>query len=298
MVIHKFGGKWTEIKLEKISKYLSFYSTALKKQKFKLWYIDGFAGTGAIAIEKYKNNKEISNSTKLALSENSKCENTKEISGSAKIALDVKDKFDMYVFIDNKPSHIKQLNNLVKDYKKQGLCISIIKNDFNNEIVNLVNSINKNDFNRAIIFLDPYGMEVEWNTIKLIAETQKVDLWYLFPIEGANRQLSNNKNRVDNDKINSLNKLLGTNEWINNWYKPNPQGSLFGNEEEIKNTNKQGIEDFVKNRLEGIFAKVMKPYRLYGDKDEHKFSLFCCISNPAPKAFGLAQKAANHILKD
>ena len=30
------------------------------------------------------------------------------------------------------------------------------------------------------LFLDPYGMQVEWATIESIAHTQAIDLWLLF----------------------------------------------------------------------------------------------------------------------
>ena len=36
----KFGGPWTVEKLNILSDYLNFYATALKKQPFKLIYIE------------------------------------------------------------------------------------------------------------------------------------------------------------------------------------------------------------------------------------------------------------------
>ena len=48
---HSFGGKWTQEKLEKVGHYLQTYATALKNQKFKLIYIDAFAGTGYINLK-------------------------------------------------------------------------------------------------------------------------------------------------------------------------------------------------------------------------------------------------------
>lgn len=41
-----FGGGWTKQKLKVLRKYLSAYTTALKRQPFKTAYIDAFAGTG------------------------------------------------------------------------------------------------------------------------------------------------------------------------------------------------------------------------------------------------------------
>ena len=42
----KFGGNWTEEKLERVRKYLSAYTTIMSKQPFRFAYIDAFAGTG------------------------------------------------------------------------------------------------------------------------------------------------------------------------------------------------------------------------------------------------------------
>ena len=40
-----FGGPWTIEKLNILSNYLDFYTTALKNLPFQLMYIDAFAGT-------------------------------------------------------------------------------------------------------------------------------------------------------------------------------------------------------------------------------------------------------------
>ena len=42
----KFGGNWTEEKLNIFTSYLDAYLIALQNQKFKKIYIDAFAGTG------------------------------------------------------------------------------------------------------------------------------------------------------------------------------------------------------------------------------------------------------------
>ena len=43
-----YGGPWTLEKLDILESYLDAYTTALKKQPFKLMYIDAFAGTGYV----------------------------------------------------------------------------------------------------------------------------------------------------------------------------------------------------------------------------------------------------------
>ena len=71
--MNKFGGSWTKQKLNVLEKYLNFYMTALKNQKFKKIYIDCFAGSGKIEFA-----------------------DEAVINGSATIALDIDNKFDEY----------------------------------------------------------------------------------------------------------------------------------------------------------------------------------------------------------
>jgi three-Cys-motif partner protein len=48
---------------------------------------------------------------------------------------------------------------------------------------------------RAVVFLDPYGMQVEWSTIEALAPTKGIDLWNLLPLGmGVARLLTYNGN--------------------------------------------------------------------------------------------------------
>ena len=47
MTSPRFGGPWTEQKLDILRAYLDAYTTALKNQRFTLIYVDGFAGAGS-----------------------------------------------------------------------------------------------------------------------------------------------------------------------------------------------------------------------------------------------------------
>jgi hypothetical protein len=58
----------------------------------------------------------------------------------------------------------------------------------------------------------------------------------------------------------------------------------------------KGLEKYAKTRLETIFPKVLNPLALplLGPQ---RYSLFFCMSNPDPKAVGLATRIAGHIIK-
>jgi three-Cys-motif partner protein len=72
---------------------------------------------------------------------------------------------------------------------EESIDIQIRPGDANVEIQELC----KKDWSshRAVLFLDPYGMQVEWKTIEAIAATKAIDLWLLFPLGiGVNRLLT------------------------------------------------------------------------------------------------------------
>lgn len=271
MVSHKFGGYWTEVKLQALEDYLFFFGHALKNKNFELLYIDAFAGTGECEIT--ENNR------------------TRIIPGSVKIAIDLEAAFTKLIFIDDKKKHIKELETLCSEHPK----VEIYYSDANIKVIELCKTINwKNT--RAIMFLDPYGLSVEWETLKSIAATQAIDVFFLFSLSGFFRQAAIDFNKVDEHIAKKIDICLGTTEWRDVLYKRTGQQDLFGGEQAPRREmSVPEMENYVKKRLETIFAAVSKPIRL-PQSGPQLFSLFIAVSNPSKKAIGLAMKVANHII--
>lgn len=94
----QFGGEWTREKLEILRRYLDAYTTALKKQPFKLLYIDAFAGTGEVELR----NQDPDQEDRRAF-----------VDGSARIVLDIEDKsFDELIFIEKDEVKCSELRRL------------------------------------------------------------------------------------------------------------------------------------------------------------------------------------------
>src|SRR5258707_11201188 len=53
---------------------------------------------------------------------------------------------------------------------------------------------------RAVLFLDPYGMEVDWETLVAIAATKAIDVWFLFSLSGLYRQATRRSGNITRDK--------------------------------------------------------------------------------------------------
>jgi three-Cys-motif partner protein len=74
-----------------------------------------------------------------------------------------------------------------------------------------------------VLFLDPYGMEVDWQTLKAIARTKAIDVWYLFSLSGLYRQATVKLSDVDDSKRTALNRILGSSTWEDDLYPVRPR---------------------------------------------------------------------------
>ena len=281
---HHFGGQWTLIKLDILKKYLNAYTTSLKKQNFRLLYIDAFAGSGEFSF--------VDDSPNLEL-EIPKFEAS--FDGSARIATEIDTPFDEYHFIEQDNNRFKSLEKLKSE--KINLNINLVNGDANKVLTNICeNTPWKNT--RAVIFLDPYGMSVSWETLETISKTKSIDCWYLYPLSAIYRQAAHDFDSVDTHKAKKLDFVLGTDEWRTEFYKKSKQEDLFTKQNNLeRSVDVNQIEDFMTKRLKIIFPSVNEPpYRLYKNTTP-MFTLFFVISNPSIKALKLASNISKGILK-
>jgi three-Cys-motif partner protein len=287
-----FGGKWTEEKLKRLKKYLRAYTIIfdknVKAKFFITTYVDGFAGTGSRFISKEEED------IMLPFFEDEDVINFKQ--GSAQIALEVEPSFDRYIFIELNPNFASELKNFRQRYPHKANKIKIIQKDANNFIQDWCSQTNWAK-NRAVVFLDPYGMQVEWDTIKAIAETKAIDLWILFPVGQAVNRLLTKRKPPEGIWAEKLTKIFGTEEWKKAFYAEEKQTSLFGSKQKAyaKTANFDTIGKFFVKRLEKIFAKVAhNPLQLCNSKNVPIFLL--CFAAGNPKGAKTAVKIAENIL--
>jgi three-Cys-motif partner protein len=285
---HEFGGQHTELKLSIVGSYLKAFTQALRSQFRELWYIDAFAGTGSRTVRTIEKGGGLFEQPIVELVEIRR--------GSAQIALEVEPRFDRVVFMESRPSYCAELQTLKERYP--GRDISIIRGDANLAIQSQI-EWPKWSTTRAVLFLDPYGMEVEWRTLQAIAATKAIDVWFLFPLAGLYRQATRRLTNIDHHKRAALTRMFGSNRWEEELYPTLEKTDLFGDFEGERRrlADVAGLETYVKERLETIFPKVLRPLALPINTKPQRFSLFLCISNPEPKAIGLATRIGNHILK-
>lgn len=285
---HSFGGDWTEKKLAAVKSYLQAYQIALKNQTFQTLYIDAFAGTG------YRKNSSCDGFG--LFSDLDKQETNKFHAGSARIALEIEPSFSQFIFIEQDQSKCQELELLKDVFPSKSSSILII-NDEANQVLSRI--LKQKDWfnNRAVLFLDPYGMNVEWETIGKIAGTKAIDLWYLFPLGiGVNRLLVKD-GEFPKGFDQKLDKVFGDTSWRDEFYKTITKNTLFGEVSEVKEKTATfpTIEAYILERLKSIFPGVAEnPLTLYNSKNSPLYLLCFAVGNERGK--NPALRMAKHIL--
>ncbi len=285
----QFGGEWTSDKLERVRKYLVAYATIMKKQNYRFAYIDAFAGTGYRVFQQENNYRD------LMFPEFVEKETKEFMDGSTRIALQVQPRFDKYIFIEKELKRFEELSKLKADFSAMQNDIILINADANSYISDLCQNY-KWEKHRAVLFLDPYGMQVTWKTVEMIAGTKAIDLWYLFPLGVAVNRLLKKDGQINEPLRKKLDEIFGTTEWFNVFYEERMRPSLFGTRSSLKKAvNFEAIGQYFVSRMKGIFSAVAdNPLPLYNIKNNPLFLL--CFASGNPKGANTAIKIAQDIL--
>ncbi|MFA6436855.1 MAG: three-Cys-motif partner protein TcmP [Candidatus Paceibacterota bacterium] len=186
-------GKWTELKLEYIRKYLGAYSNILNFAGFKEYcFIDAFAGSGLCKTKKTKETKK----------------------GSTLISLSIEPPFTKYFFIELDQNKCDCLKNIVSgDFSKRNV---VIKNgDCNKEIDSILKQFNENTPFMAL--LDPQAGDLYWDTIRKIGERSKAEALINFPFGMAiSRYMPlEEKKEINMEMENKIDLIFGCKDWKN-----------------------------------------------------------------------------------
>ena len=287
-----FGGQWTLDKLDCVRAYLDAYAKVMKNQKFKTAYIDAFAGTGYTRFKDEKTAYAEETEDQMAESE---AEEFRQ--GSAQIALEVEPPFGTYIFVEKGRKRAKELEKLRTKFPHRATAIKITVGDANTELARLCNPRMKWGGRRAVLFLDPYGMQVDWSTIEGAGRTGSIDMLFLFPLGmGVMRLLRRDPSQIPPENAACLTRLFGTSEWQKEFYVKNPQPSFFDDprtgSDQVKAATPEKVAEFWLKRLGEAFAHVSPKGRILRNSRNAPLYLLCfAAGNPT------GVKIMNHIFK-
>ena len=278
MTRQSFGGDWTEDKLRRVGEYFKQYNKALKNQSFSREYIDAFAGTG------YREVKDVGPGDRLMFPALADPEVQGFLDGSARKALKVEPGFDRFTFIEKDPSKVRELEKLRDEFHPKDIRIEC------GDAKERVQAICRESWSRrrAVLFLDPFGMQVSWKTLEAVARTKSIDVWLLFPLGVAISRLLRRDGEIEEPLRQRLDFIFGDDSWFDAFYKepvPDKSGQrrLFEDTPEPDYPWKADfsvIEDYFRMRLRSIFAGVAEnSVRLKNSKNIPLYLLFFMAGN-------------------
>jgi three-Cys-motif partner protein len=281
MPAHLFGGPWTERKLSVVRRYLETYAQALKNQAFERVYIDAFAGTG-----------DRTDNRRASLPLLDLPEFDAVAKGSTRIALEVEPPFHRYIFIERAAKRASELSILKSEFANRS--IKIVNADANDAIKDICS---RTDWRRTrgVAFLDPYGLQVSWETLVAISITQALDAWILFPTGMGLNRLLTKRGDIPSEWQETLDRFLGTAEWRSAFYQLEQTPDLFDDDrrQSVKNADAEKFEMFILGRLRTIFPVVLnKSVALTNTKGQTMYLLCFVSANPSPRVKALATRLA------
>jgi three-Cys-motif partner protein len=181
---------------------------------------------------------------------------------------------------------------------RRGRITSLLKKEMRTRLAKLANSTDWKKC-RAVVFLDPYGLQVNWDTIEKLGGTEAVDLWLLFPLGQAVMRLLRKEGEPPAEWQQALDRIFGTHDWHSRFYVTTREPNLFG--EEISSTHRIAdatmVGAFMLERLRTAFYKVAPNPGVLLNSRHVPLYLFC-FASANPKGASIALKIAGHLLKN
>jgi three-Cys-motif partner protein len=294
--VHSFGGSWTKTKLDILKGYLTAYSQIFANNPnaryFNTFYVDAFAGSGFIKT----GGRSIIKEPQL-FHDFQEAESQAFLKGSAACALDVNPCFKNYLFIERSPVRCSELENLKKQYPDRASSIEIRQGDAKGNLLSWVDSQNWNK-TRAVVFLDPYGMQVDWEILKALGDTHGVDLWLLFPLGVGVMRLLTKESPPPDAWSQSITRILGTADWENQFYESSSEPEFFPDfaPARTRELDHMGVARYTLARLGDVFYKVHPNPRVLMNSKNNPLYLFCFACGNEKGSIP-AMKIAGHLLK-
>jgi three-Cys-motif partner protein len=157
----------------------------------------------------------------------------------------------------------------------------------------LLPTIQYEKFNRALCLLDPYGLHLDWQVMRMAGGSRAIDLFLNFPVMDMNRNaIWRNPDRVPLDGIQRMTRFWGDESWKQVAYAESPQRDLFSSPELIKQSNDIVAEAFRRRlQTEAGFTFVPRPLEMRNSNNAVVYYLFFASQKP------VARKIVEDIFK-
>jgi three-Cys-motif partner protein len=184
-------GRWAEDKYRRMGMYAEMFSTGMKNLWDRRVYLDLFAGPGHSRLRG----------------------TARHYLGSPLIALSLPDRFDRYIFCDDSRSAIAALQTRVAQ-RWSAVDACFVQGDANTEINEIVRNLPDVGRVLSFCFLDPYKLNLEFETVRRLAEGRNIDFLILLVLYvDANRNIE----LYAKKESGVIDRFLGDGDWRARW---------------------------------------------------------------------------------
>ena len=254
-------GPWASEKLGKLEAYLRYYCRVMQNQNFMTVYLDAFAGAHLAKVRSNSHREEIE-WPDFDLPDDDREEFEDFILGSPHRALGINPGFSKHYFFDLDEKRVETLHELSEFYPDKR--IDPRCGDANKLVKDYANAIMGKRHIRGVAFLDPYGPQLEWETVEALAKTKTMEVLINFPAHMAlNRLLCVERKDRREEWENAVSRVMGGDDWKQVVY---PQSkSLFGDDLECKiDDTPTVLMKLYMSRLRTVFGHVAPPSLIRG----------------------------------
>lgn len=246
---------WSVDKLAMLEKYLHAYSVIMASQVRKGWfagysYVDAFAGTGRYVA----------------------AEQRAYVDGSPLVALRCDPPFGSLAFIEKSRGRLTRLRQVVAtDFPKRR--VHFFKGDANEQLRrHVLTAVTKQARRRALVFLDPYGLEVDFDTVAELGRAGTFDIFVNFSTMGITRLLRR-RELPGPEATAILRRVMGDTTWIDRYYET--RIDLF-NEAVSRRGRIDPLDLFVDyaTRLKPFYRHISEPLAMRNAKNVPLYVLF------------------------
>lgn len=281
-------GPWAKEKLEALGQYLNFYTTVLKNQGHWLRgtiFVDAFAGPGLSRVRIPPSSP--AGPDLFGSDPEPDAEEAEFVKGSPRVALEITNPFSSYLFIDHDPQRVAELRALKAEYPS-GPSITVHAGDANAALQAWLASGIDWRHHRAVVFLDPFGMQVPWSTIEALARTKAIEVFINFPLGMAIQRLMTRSGEIPAGWQISLDTFFGAPDWRDLAYEQ--ETGLFG--QGVRKVSDSGVKllEWYRGRLRAAFGHVSTARLIKNTRGNPLYHLIWA----GPHATAL--KGAEHIL--
>ena len=281
-------GPWAREKLQALGEYLGFYTTTLKKQGWvkSRTFVDAFAGAGQARVRRAAPSG-MDDLLAAVMAEPLDTDAEQYIRGSPRVALDIPNRFDRYVFVERDPGRAADLERLRVEYGETRL-IDVRQGTAQQEIDALLKGDLGKPGHLGVVFLDPFGMQVPWETVRALAATGRVEIIINFALGMAIQRVLARSAEFGPGWHEALNRLFGTADWYDQVYES--RVDLLGTVTRKRDDAGVRLLEWYRRRLKDAFGHVSPAKLIRNTRGGHLYYLIWA----GPNALGL--KGAHHVL--